>query len=88
MEDDLRWREERERRLAEKREAHAEEVDATVNDADEFQEKDVVIKAYCNSPTRPLTANIPIPMSIKTPAGKARSIVQNNSVFVRLRLRI
>lgn len=40
MEDDLRWREERERRLAEKREAHAEEVDATVNDADEFQEKD------------------------------------------------
>ncbi|CCM01889.1 uncharacterized protein FIBRA_03960 [Fibroporia radiculosa] len=40
MEDDLRWREERERRLAEKKESHAEEVDATVNEADEFQEKD------------------------------------------------
>lgn len=40
MEDDLRWREERERRLAAKKEAHADEVDAVVNDADEFQEKD------------------------------------------------
>ena len=40
MEDDLRWREERERRLAEKKDAHADEVDAVVNDADEFQEKD------------------------------------------------
>ncbi|OCH91882.1 translation elongation factor 2 [Obba rivulosa] len=40
MEDDLRWREERERRLVEKKEAHAAEVDATVNEDDEFQEKD------------------------------------------------
>lgn len=40
MEDDLRWREERERRLAEKKESLANEVDAVVNDADEFQEKD------------------------------------------------
>ncbi|KAF4617442.1 hypothetical protein D9613_005998 [Agrocybe pediades] len=40
MEDDLRWREERERRLAEKKEAHADETDATVNEAEEFQEKD------------------------------------------------
>lgn len=40
MEDDLRWREERERRLAEKKESHADEVDAIVNEADEFQEKD------------------------------------------------
>ncbi|PCH40159.1 nucleoside triphosphate hydrolase protein [Wolfiporia cocos MD-104 SS10] len=40
MEDDLRWREERERRLAEKKESHADEVDATIHDADEFQEKD------------------------------------------------
>ncbi|KAH9942913.1 P-loop containing nucleoside triphosphate hydrolase protein [Amylocystis lapponica] len=40
MEDDLRWREERERRLAEKKESHAAEVDAVVNDADEYQEKD------------------------------------------------
>ncbi|KAI1789569.1 translation elongation factor 2 [Ganoderma leucocontextum] len=40
MEDDLRWREERERRLAAKKEAHAEEVDATVNEKDEYQEKD------------------------------------------------
>ena len=40
MEDDLRWREERERRLAAKKEAHAEEVDATVNEEDEYQEKD------------------------------------------------
>lgn len=40
MEDDFRWREERERRLAEKKESHAQEVDATIHDADEFQEKD------------------------------------------------
>ena len=40
MEDDLRWREERERRLAEKKELHADDIDAHVNDAEEFQEKD------------------------------------------------
>lgn len=40
MEDDLRWREERERRLAEKKESHADEVDAHAHDSDEFQEKD------------------------------------------------
>ncbi|KAI0766400.1 translation elongation factor 2 [Trametes elegans] len=40
MEDDLRWREERERRLAAKKESHAEQVDATVNEEDEYQEKD------------------------------------------------
>ncbi|KAF9485896.1 translation elongation factor 2 [Pholiota conissans] len=40
MEDDLRWREERERRLAEKKEALADETDATVNESEEFQEKD------------------------------------------------
>jgi ribosome assembly protein 1 len=40
MEDDLRWREERERRLAQKKEAQAEEADATVNEEAEFQEKD------------------------------------------------
>ncbi|TFK40717.1 P-loop containing nucleoside triphosphate hydrolase protein [Crucibulum laeve] len=40
MEDDLRWREDRERRLAEKKDQHADETDATVNEADEFQEKD------------------------------------------------
>ncbi|KAH9936252.1 uncharacterized protein B0H18DRAFT_973049 [Fomitopsis serialis] len=40
MEDDLRWREERERRLAEKKESHAEEVDAAINEADDFQERD------------------------------------------------
>ncbi|KAJ6557298.1 hypothetical protein DFH09DRAFT_1163674 [Mycena vulgaris] len=38
MEDDLRWREERERRLAEKKEMHADETDAAVDE--EFQEKD------------------------------------------------
>ncbi|KAJ7288494.1 P-loop containing nucleoside triphosphate hydrolase protein [Mycena rebaudengoi] len=38
MEDDLRWREERERRVAEKKEMHADEADAAPND--EFQEKD------------------------------------------------
>ncbi|KAJ7601116.1 translation elongation factor 2 [Mycena floridula] len=40
MEDDLRWREDRERRLAEKKELHADEADATVNEAEDFQEKD------------------------------------------------
>lgn len=40
MEDDLRWREERERRLAEKKDLHADETDATVHEAVEFQEKD------------------------------------------------
>ncbi|KAG5641547.1 hypothetical protein DXG03_004793 [Asterophora parasitica] len=40
MEDDLRWREERERRLAEKKDQLADEADATVNAEDEFQEKD------------------------------------------------
>ncbi|ESK89228.1 ribosome biogenesis protein [Moniliophthora roreri MCA 2997] len=40
MEDDLRWREERERRLAEKKDQHADETDAAVNEAEEFQEKD------------------------------------------------
>lgn len=40
MEDDRRWREERERRMAEKKDAHADETDAAVDDADEFQEKD------------------------------------------------
>ncbi|EPQ54738.1 P-loop containing nucleoside triphosphate hydrolase protein [Gloeophyllum trabeum ATCC 11539] len=40
MEDDLRWREERERRLASKKEAHAAEADAIVNEGEEFQEKD------------------------------------------------
>jgi len=40
MEDDLRWREERERRLASKKNTIADEADAIVNEADEFQEKD------------------------------------------------
>lgn len=40
MEDDLRWREERERRLAEEKDQLADEADATVNEADDFQEKD------------------------------------------------
>ncbi|KAF9454845.1 P-loop containing nucleoside triphosphate hydrolase protein [Macrolepiota fuliginosa MF-IS2] len=40
MEDDLRWREERERRLAAKKEQQADEADATVNEEQEFQEKD------------------------------------------------
>jgi ribosome assembly protein 1 len=40
MEDDLRWREERERRLAAKKEVYADEAEATVNEANEFQEKD------------------------------------------------
>lgn len=44
MEDDLRWREERERRIASKKDTVAEQADALVNDSDEtaddFQEKD------------------------------------------------
>ncbi|TDL17714.1 P-loop containing nucleoside triphosphate hydrolase protein [Rickenella mellea] len=40
MEDDLRWREERERRLAQKKENEADEADATVYDSEEFNEKD------------------------------------------------
>ncbi|GJF00688.1 translation elongation factor 2 [Phanerochaete sordida] len=40
MEDDLRWREERERRLAAKKEEHAEQVEAVVNEEEEYQEKD------------------------------------------------
>ncbi|KAI0319365.1 P-loop containing nucleoside triphosphate hydrolase protein [Amylostereum chailletii] len=41
MEDDLRWREERERRLANKKESIAEQADAILNNASEdFQEKD------------------------------------------------
>ncbi|THH15351.1 hypothetical protein EW146_g5098 [Bondarzewia mesenterica] len=41
MEDDLRWREERERRLASKKESIADEADAIIaSEADEFQEKD------------------------------------------------
>lgn len=38
MEDDLRWREERERRMAEKKEMHADEADSAIDE--EFQEKD------------------------------------------------
>ncbi|KIL67943.1 hypothetical protein M378DRAFT_9192 [Amanita muscaria Koide BX008] len=49
MEDDLRWREERERRLAERKDLHASKADAIAqrtdaevdaNDPDEFREKD------------------------------------------------
>ena len=40
MEDDFRWREDRERRLAEKKEVHADETEANLNETDEFQEKD------------------------------------------------
>ncbi|KAJ7202772.1 P-loop containing nucleoside triphosphate hydrolase protein [Mycena pura] len=41
MEDDLRWREERERRMAEKKEKHADAADAdALEDDSEFQEKD------------------------------------------------
>ncbi|KAF5345545.1 hypothetical protein D9758_012021 [Tetrapyrgos nigripes] len=40
MEDDLRWREERERRLAEKKDQQAGETDAGEGEADEFLEKD------------------------------------------------
>ena len=40
MDDDLRWREERERRLAFKKDIYADEAEATANEADDFQEKD------------------------------------------------
>lgn len=40
MEDDLRWHEERERRLAEKKDAQADETEAHVHEDVEFQEKD------------------------------------------------
>lgn len=40
MEDDLHWREERERRLTAKRDAFAEEADALRDDPDEYLEKD------------------------------------------------
>ncbi|KAF6757551.1 translation elongation factor 2 [Ephemerocybe angulata] len=40
MEDDFKWHEERERRLAEKKDAQAEETDAHVHEDVEFQEKD------------------------------------------------
>jgi ribosome assembly protein 1 len=40
MEDDLRWREERERRLASKKDIYADQTEATVNEANDFQEKD------------------------------------------------
>jgi ribosome assembly protein 1 len=40
MEDDMRWHEERDRRLAAKKELQADEADATVNEENEFQEKD------------------------------------------------
>jgi ribosome assembly protein 1 len=40
MEDDLRWREERDRRLAEKKDQLADEAEASANDADDFKEKD------------------------------------------------
>jgi ribosome assembly protein 1 len=41
MDEDLRWREDRERRLATKKEQQADEADATVNEEEEeFQEKD------------------------------------------------
>ena len=40
MEDDLRWREEHERRLAEKKDHNADQADATLNESTDFQEKD------------------------------------------------
>jgi ribosome assembly protein 1 len=40
MEDDLRWREERDRRLAEKNNQLADEAEASANDTDDFKEKD------------------------------------------------
>jgi ribosome assembly protein 1 len=40
MEDDFRWREERDRRLAEKKDQLADEVETSANDTDEFKEKD------------------------------------------------
>ncbi|KAF9219249.1 P-loop containing nucleoside triphosphate hydrolase protein [Gyrodon lividus] len=42
MEDDLRWREERDRRLAAKKEQYADEGEETANDDDIFKEKDDV----------------------------------------------
>ncbi|KAG1749306.1 P-loop containing nucleoside triphosphate hydrolase protein [Suillus lakei] len=40
MEDDLRWREEHDRRLAEKKDQLADEAEAAANDTDDFKEKD------------------------------------------------
>ncbi|KAF8440895.1 P-loop containing nucleoside triphosphate hydrolase protein [Boletus edulis BED1] len=40
MEDDLRWREERDRRLAAKKDQYADEGEATANKEDTFKEKD------------------------------------------------
>jgi ribosome assembly protein 1 len=40
MEDDLRWREDRDQRLAAKKELQADEADAIANEEDDFQEKD------------------------------------------------
>lgn len=40
MEDDFRWREERDRRLAEKKDQLADEAEAALNDMDDFKEKD------------------------------------------------
>jgi ribosome assembly protein 1 len=40
IEDNFRWREEHDRRLASKTNTIADETDATVNEADDFQEKD------------------------------------------------
>ncbi|KAF9236515.1 P-loop containing nucleoside triphosphate hydrolase protein [Melanogaster broomeanus] len=40
MEDDLRWREERDRRLAAKKDKYADEGEAAANDDDTFKEKD------------------------------------------------
>lgn len=40
MEDDLRWREERDRRLAEKKDQLADEAEASANDTYDFKEKD------------------------------------------------
>ncbi|KAG6336112.1 hypothetical protein ID866_2978 [Astraeus odoratus] len=40
MEDDMRWREERDKRLAAKKDKYADEGEATANDMDAFREKD------------------------------------------------
>ena len=40
MEDDLRWREERDRRLAAKKDLYADEGEATANEEETFKEKD------------------------------------------------
>lgn len=40
MEDDLRWREERDRRLAEKKDQLADDAEASANDTGDFKEKD------------------------------------------------